>query len=52
MTRTLGRREFIKTGLLPQEIGDRFKHATQLHHDATNAAITDQQIRTRPNDRD
>jgi len=27
-------REFIKTGLLPQEIGDRFKRATQLHHDA------------------
>lgn len=27
-------REFIKTGLLPQEIGDRFKCATQLHHDA------------------
>jgi uncharacterized protein (UPF0332 family) len=27
-------REFIKTGLVPQEIGDRFKRATQLHHDA------------------
>lgn len=26
--------EFIKTGLIPQEIGDRFKRATQLHHDA------------------
>ena len=28
------RREFVKTGLVPQEIGDRFKRATQLHHDA------------------
>jgi uncharacterized protein (UPF0332 family) len=27
-------REFIKTGLLPAEIGDRFKRATQLHHHA------------------
>lgn len=27
-------REFVKTGLVPQEIGERFKHATQLHHDA------------------
>jgi len=27
-------REFIKTGLVPQEIGDRFKRATQLHQDA------------------
>ena len=27
-------REFVKTGLIPQEIGDRFKHATQLHHEA------------------
>jgi uncharacterized protein (UPF0332 family) len=27
-------REFVKTGLVPQEIGDRFKHATQLHHDS------------------
>jgi uncharacterized protein (UPF0332 family) len=27
-------REFIKTGLIPKEIGDRFKRATQLHHDA------------------
>ena len=27
-------REFVKTGLIPEEIGDRFKHATQLHHDA------------------
>jgi uncharacterized protein (UPF0332 family) len=26
--------EFIKTGLIPKEIGDRFKRATQLHHDA------------------
>ena len=28
------RREFVKTGLIPREIGERFKHATQLHHDA------------------
>jgi uncharacterized protein (UPF0332 family) len=27
-------REFIKTGLIPQEIGDRFKRATQLHQHA------------------
>jgi uncharacterized protein (UPF0332 family) len=27
-------REFIKTGLIPEEIGLRFKRATQLHHDA------------------
>ena len=27
-------REFVKTGLIPTEIGDRFKRATQLHHDA------------------
>lgn len=27
-------REFIKTGVIPQEIGDRFKRATQLHHEA------------------
>lgn len=27
-------REFVKTGLMPAEIGDRFKAATQLHHDA------------------
>jgi uncharacterized protein (UPF0332 family) len=27
-------REFVKTGLVPNEIGVRFKHATQLHHDA------------------
>ena len=27
-------REFVKTGLIPEEIGDRFKRATQLHHDA------------------
>jgi len=26
-------REFVKTGLIPPEIGDRFKRATQLHHD-------------------
>ena len=27
-------REFITTGLIPQEIGDRFKRATQLHQHA------------------
>jgi uncharacterized protein (UPF0332 family) len=27
-------REFVSTGLIPEEIGARFKHATQLHHDA------------------
>jgi uncharacterized protein (UPF0332 family) len=27
-------REFIKTGLIPQEIGDRFKRATQLHNES------------------
>jgi uncharacterized protein (UPF0332 family) len=27
-------REFVKTGLIPPEIGDRFKRATQLHNDA------------------
>ena len=27
-------REFVKTGLIPQEVGDRFKRATQLHHDS------------------
>jgi uncharacterized protein (UPF0332 family) len=26
-------REFVKTGLIPQEFGERFKHATQLHED-------------------
>jgi len=26
-------REFVRTGLIPAEIGDRFKRATQLHHD-------------------
>ena len=26
--------EFVRTGLIPAEIGDRFKAATQLHHDA------------------
>jgi uncharacterized protein (UPF0332 family) len=26
-------REFVKTGLIPAEIGDRFKRATQLQHD-------------------
>src|SRR5882724_5579263 len=25
-------REFVKTGLIPPEIGERFKRATQLHH--------------------
>ena len=27
-------RVFVKTGLIPEEIGARFKRATQLHHDA------------------
>ena len=27
-------REFVKTGLVPEEVGVRFKRATQLHHDA------------------
>jgi len=27
-------REFVKTGLVPEEIGYRFKRATQLHHEA------------------
>ena len=27
-------REFVRTGLIPQEFGERFKRATQLHHDA------------------
>jgi uncharacterized protein (UPF0332 family) len=27
-------REFVKTGLIPQEFGERFKRATQLHQDA------------------
>jgi uncharacterized protein (UPF0332 family) len=27
-------REFVKTGLVPHEIGIRFKRAIQLHHDA------------------
>ena len=27
-------REFVKTGLIPQEIGERFKRATQLHQAA------------------
>ena len=26
-------REFVKTGLVPPEVGERFKRATQLHHD-------------------
>ena len=33
-------REFVKTGLIPDEIGDRFKAATQLHHDADLGAKT------------
>jgi uncharacterized protein (UPF0332 family) len=33
-------REFIKTGLIPQEIGLRFKQATQLHQDADLGAKT------------
>ena len=27
-------REFVRTGLIPREIGERFKKATQLHEDA------------------
>ena len=27
-------REFVKTGLIPQEIGHRFQRATQMHHEA------------------
>ncbi|HTS19069.1 MAG TPA: HEPN domain-containing protein [Verrucomicrobiae bacterium] len=27
-------REFVRTGLIPREIGERFKQATQLHEDA------------------
>jgi uncharacterized protein (UPF0332 family) len=27
-------REFVKTGLIPHEFGERFKRATQLHQDA------------------
>jgi len=27
-------REFVRTGLIPHEIGDRFRQATQLHADA------------------
>jgi uncharacterized protein (UPF0332 family) len=27
-------REFVKTGLVPRGIGERFRRATQLHHDA------------------
>ena len=27
-------REFVKTGLIPQEVGDRFKRATQLYQEA------------------
>jgi uncharacterized protein (UPF0332 family) len=27
-------REFVKNGLVPREIGERFRRATQLHHDA------------------
>jgi uncharacterized protein (UPF0332 family) len=26
-------REFVKTGMIPGEFGERFKHATQLHQD-------------------
>lgn len=33
-------REFVKTGLIPPEIGARFKQATQLHHDADLGAKT------------
>lgn len=27
-------REFVKTGLIPSEFGERFKQATQLHQDS------------------
>ena len=27
-------REFVKTGLIPKEIGERFRRTTQLHQDA------------------
>jgi uncharacterized protein (UPF0332 family) len=27
-------REFVKTGMIPEEFGERFKQATQLHQDA------------------
>jgi len=33
-------REFVKTGLVPEEIGYRFKRATQLHHEADLGAKT------------
>lgn len=33
-------REFVKTGLIPPEIGDRFERATKLHHDADLGAQT------------
>jgi uncharacterized protein (UPF0332 family) len=33
-------REFVKAGLIPAEIGDRFKLATQLHHEADLGAET------------
>ena len=32
--------EFVKTGLIPPEIGELFKRATQLHHDADLGAET------------
>ena len=33
-------REFVKTGLVPPEIGERFKRATQLHQAADLGATT------------
>lgn len=33
-------REFVKTGFVPPEIGDRFKRATQLHQSADVGAQT------------
>jgi uncharacterized protein (UPF0332 family) len=33
-------REFIKTGLIPPEIGERFKRAVQLHQEADLGAKT------------
>jgi uncharacterized protein (UPF0332 family) len=34
-------REFVKTGLIPAEIGERFKRATQLHHNADVGELPD-----------
>ena len=34
-------REFVKTGLIPAEIGERFKRATQLHTDSDLGELPD-----------